>query len=180
MQPCQLSRLLRTCSNLFATRAAFLSSLPSDVVFRQLFDKETFTFTYIVGCPKSRETVIIDPVYELVDRDLRVLEELDLKLKFAINTHVHADHVTGSGLIKKRLGSGVQSVIGAASGAAADKHVEHGERLRCGSMEFESRSTPGHTDGCTTLVMHAQGLAFTGRLSLNASELAQYCAQSAH
>lgn len=158
----KLTRLVSACSGLLAKHTAFLSTLPNDMVFRQLFDKETFTFTYIVGCLKTRESVIIDPVFELVDRDMRVLEELDLKLKFAINTHVHADHVTGSGLMKKRLGPSVKSVIGSTSGAVADKHIAHGERLQWGSLELEARSTPGHTNGCTTFVMHSQNLAFTG------------------
>lgn len=130
-------------------------------VFRQLFDAESSTYTYLLGDIKSREAILIDPVLEKAERDVKLVEELGLKLKFAINTHVHADHITGTGAIKKLLPE-CESVISAASGAQADKHIENGEKLSFGDQEIETRSTPGHTNGCVSYVWHAVGKVFTG------------------
>jgi sulfur dioxygenase len=72
------------------------------VIFRQLFDLEfeSNTYTYLLGDPMSKEALLIDPVLELVERDLKFVDELGLKLVYSINTHCHADHITGSGKIK--------------------------------------------------------------------------------
>ena len=70
-------------------------------VFRQLFEKESSTFTYLLADKKSKEAILIDPVLETVDRDLRLVEDLGLFLKLAINTHMHADHITGTGKMKE-------------------------------------------------------------------------------
>ncbi|XP_071525504.1 uncharacterized protein [Panulirus ornatus] len=78
-----------------------------------------------------------------------------------MNTHVHADHITGSGLLK-RLVPGCQSLIAKISGATADAHVEHGDIIAFGNHQLEVRSTPGHTNGCVTYVSHTQKFAFTG------------------
>jgi len=72
------------------------------MLFRQLFDSTSSTYTYILADDTSRDTVIIDPVFEQVSRDLALLRELDLKLTFAIDTHCHADHVTGAWLLKQK------------------------------------------------------------------------------
>ncbi|XP_037080379.1 persulfide dioxygenase ETHE1, mitochondrial-like isoform X2 [Pollicipes pollicipes] len=133
----------------------------SNLLLRQLFDADTFTYTYLVADRRSGEAALIDPVIDQVDRDLTLLRDLRLKLKYAVNTHMHADHVTGSGLIKAALPD-CQSVISAASGAQADVLLAPGDRLRVGELELETRATPGHTNGCVTYVLHAAGLAFTG------------------
>ena len=83
------------------------------------------------------------------------------RILLSVNTHLHADHITGTGLLKK-LVPNVKSVISKASGAKADLHVEPGDKLKFGSHEIEVRATPGHTAGCVTYVSHAQGCAFTG------------------
>jgi sulfur dioxygenase len=131
-----------------------------DFTFRQLFDARTFTYTYLLADPESKEAVLIDPVYEQLERDLGVLSDLGLNLIYGINTHMHADHVTSTGMLKRRTGS--QSVIGKASGARADRYVVAGELVKFGKFALECRSTPGHTNGCMTFVWHEKGMAFTG------------------
>ncbi|KAI8511299.1 Ethylmalonic encephalopathy 1 [Branchiostoma belcheri] len=132
----------------------------SSLVFRQLFDQTSFTYTYVLGDRESGECVLIDPVIEMVDRDTRVISELGLRLTYALNTHVHADHVTGTGELKKRAGA--KSVIARVSKAVADVHVDEGDTVKFGRFELEVRSTPGHTDGCLTFVLRDHGKAFTG------------------
>ena len=77
------------------------------LVFRQLFDPTSSTYTYLLGCSVSREAVLIDPVFEQVRRDAALIGELGLQLKWTLDTHVHADHVTGAWLLKQKLGSGI-------------------------------------------------------------------------
>lgn len=132
-----------------------------DFFFRQLFDKESSTYTYILADVTSKEAVIIDPVLELAERDAQLINDLGLKLKYAMNTHMHADHVTGTGLLKKLL-PGSKSLISKCSGAQADVFVEDGQGVKFGRHQLEVRGTPGHTNGCVTYVIHEQGLAFTG------------------
>jgi len=105
------------------------------------------------------DAVLVDPVVEQVDRDLKLVEDLGLKLKYVVNTHCHADHVTGSGLIKRKL-PGVRSVIAKDSGAKADVHVAHGDRVEFGDAFLEVRATPGHTEGCLSYV--CDNMVFTG------------------
>ncbi|XP_048563995.1 persulfide dioxygenase ETHE1 homolog, mitochondrial [Triticum urartu] len=141
----------------------------SKLLFRQLFEKESSTYTYLladVGDPE-KPAVLIDPVDRTVDRDLNLIKELGLKLIYAMNTHVHADHVTGTGLIKTKL-PGAKSVISKASGAKADQSVEHGDKIYFGKLFLEVRATPGHTAGCVTYVtgdspdQPSPRMAFTG------------------
>mmetsp|Transcript_17257 Transcript_17257/g.19629 ORF Transcript_17257/g.19629 Transcript_17257/m.19629 type:complete len:237 (+) Transcript_17257:68-778(+) len=129
------------------------------MVFRQLFDRESCTYTYVLGCDKTKEAVIIDPVIEHVDRDQQVLEDLGLKLKFALNTHVHADHITGSGKLKRK-NAGCQSILGKTGNeeAEADIKIDDGEVLRIGeTLKLEARHTPGHTKGCHSFVLSVDG-----------------------
>lgn len=83
----------------------------------------------------------------MVDRDIKLLTEIGLKLKFTANTHCHADHVTGTGEMKRKMGGNLKSLISGSSGAKADVHVAHGDKVRFGEKELEVRATPGHTDG---------------------------------
>jgi sulfur dioxygenase len=123
------------------------------LLFRQLFEKETSTYTYLLAdfCHPDKPAVLIDPVDTTVERDLTLVKELGLKLIFAMNTHAHADHVTGTGIIKGKV-PGVKSVISKASGAKADHFVEHGDKLYFGDLFLEVRATPGHTAGCVTYI----------------------------
>ena len=132
-----------------------------DLLFRQLFDNFTYTYTYLLADNKSKEAVIIDPVVDLVQRDMRIIRDFNLRLRYALNTHVHADHVTGSGVLKQRIPT-CQSVISAASEAKASVLVGDGDVLRFGAFNLEVRATPGHTTGCITFVLHGCRLAFTG------------------
>lgn len=140
-----------------------LSQIPlsSDFLFRQMFDPTSCTYTYLLADTESKEAVLIDPVLEQVDRDAGVVRDLGLSLKFVMNTHMHADHITGTGLLKKKV-PGCKSLISEASGAMADVHVQPGEEVKFGQHKLEVRSTPGHTSGCVTYVCHEQGIAFTG------------------
>ncbi|VDD78106.1 unnamed protein product [Mesocestoides corti] len=131
-------------------------------IFRQLFEPISSTFTYLLGDTSSRQAILIDPVLETAERDAKLIKELDLDLRYVLNTHVHADHVTGSGALKKIFGHNCKSVISNVSGARADHYVKAGEVLKCENIHLECRSTPGHTDGCFTYVLHSAGAAFTG------------------
>ncbi|CAL8109762.1 unnamed protein product [Orchesella dallaii] len=132
------------------------------LVFRQLFDRESCTYTYLLGDAESKEAVLIDPVFGLAQRDRSVVDELGLNLKFVMNTHVHADHVTGTGILKQTLGKSVLSVISAASGANADVKLNHSDNISFGKFSLEVRGTPGHTNGCVCYVFHEGRMVFTG------------------
>merc|ERR1712013_844048 len=86
----------------------------SNYLFRQLFDRESCTYTYLLADKVSKDAVLIDPVIELSERDASLVKKLGLKLKYVMNTHVHADHITGTGRLKK-LSPGALSVISANS-----------------------------------------------------------------
>ena len=82
-------------------RAMNASVMDANFVFRQLFEKESSTYSYLLGDKVSKEAVLIDPVLETVERDLKLVKDLGLKLKYGINTHMHADHITGTGKMKE-------------------------------------------------------------------------------
>ncbi|HLU65883.1 MAG TPA: MBL fold metallo-hydrolase [Kofleriaceae bacterium] len=131
------------------------------MLFRQLFDPRSSTFTYLLADEDSREAVLIDPVFEEHTRDAALIRELGLTLRYTLETHVHADHVTAAWLFKRRHGSRI--VVSRASGATcADRLVDDGDRIRFGREELEVRATPGHTAGCVTYVTADQSMAFTG------------------
>lgn len=135
--------------------------LSENFFFKQLFDRVSCTYSYLLADTESKEAILVDPVIDLAERDAKIIDNLGLKLKYSINTHMHADHITGTGVLKKLL-PGSQSVISTASQALADKHVAHGDILEFGNHKMEVRATPGHTNGCVTYVCHEQGIAFTG------------------
>ena len=111
---------------------------------RQLFDSETWTYTYLIADRESGKAALIDPVLEQVDRDLALIEELGFELVYVLETHVHADHITAAGELRKRTGATtVASPLGA---ACVDMQVEHGQKLPLGALEIEALATPGHTD----------------------------------
>ncbi|KAL6547960.1 Polypeptide N-acetylgalactosaminyltransferase 3 [Orobanche hederae] len=125
----------------------------SRFLFRQLFEKESSTYTYLLAdvSHPDKPALLVDPVDKTVDRDISLVKELGLKLIYAINTHVHADHVTGTGLLKSKV-PGVKSIISKASNAKADLFVESGDKISFGDLFLEVRATPGHTQGCVTYV----------------------------
>lgn len=129
--------------------------------FRQLFDPQSSTYTYLLADPGARQALLIDPVFEQARRDVALVEELGLKLLWTLETHVHADHVTGAWLLRERLGSRI--ALAKASGAeGADRLLEPGERVEFGKRYLETRATPGHTNGCLTYVLDDRSMAFTG------------------
>jgi len=137
----------------------------SNLYVNQLFDRESCTYTYLLGDRETKEAVLIDPVIELVDRDLDVVRQNGFQLKYALNTHVHADHITGTGMMKAKV-PGLQSVLGKEGNedAVADVYLTDGEVIKFGAFEIEARATPGHTNGCHTYVLKTDGqdFAFTG------------------
>jgi sulfur dioxygenase len=131
------------------------------MLFRQLFDPPSGTYSYLLADETAGEAVLIDPVYEQVRRDAALLNELGLKILYTLETHVHADHVTGAWLLRLRQGS--QIALSGQSGAeGADRLLEPGDRVTFGGRYLSVRSTPGHTAGCLTYVLDNEAMAFTG------------------
>jgi sulfur dioxygenase len=134
------------------------------MIFRQpimpLFDPASSTYTYLLADAASGEALLIDPVFEQAARDLALLRELGLHLLATLDTHVHADHVTGAWLLKQRCGSRI--AVAAAGGARAPTAAAHGDRVAFGSRHLQVRATPGHTDGCLSFVLDDHSMAFTG------------------
>jgi len=131
------------------------------LLFRQLFDADTGTFTYLLADVPSRKGLLIDSVFEQHERDLSLIRELGIELVASIDTHAHADHVTGSWLMHAATGC----AIGLAAAARAENvtlPLVHGDRIAFGGRSLEVRSTPGHTDGCISFVLDDQSMAFTG------------------
>ncbi len=131
------------------------------LIFRQLFDPTSSTYTYLLGDRASGQALLIDPVYEQVPRDLSLVQELGLRLLATLDTHVHADHVTGAWRLQQRCGS--RMALSAAAGAElADRFLRDGDRIDFGSRHLTVRATPGHTAGCLTYVLDDASMAFTG------------------
>ena len=131
------------------------------MIFRQLFDPQSSTYTYLLADPTSREALLIDPVFEQARRDAALIDELGVKLTWVLETHIHADHVTGAWLLREKLGSKIASSrAGGAEGA--DKYLQAGERIGFGQRHVEALATPGHTNGCMTYVLDDRSMAFTG------------------
>ena len=128
---------------------------------KQLFDDDSSTYTYLLWDGTTKDAILVDPVDIQVDRDLAAVQELGLTLVYGINTHAHADHITGTYLLKQRV-EGLKSVISTASKAAADIHVDAGDRIVFGSRYIEVRATPGHTEGCVSFVADDQSFVMTG------------------
>ena len=115
------------------------------MIFRQLFEPNSSAYTYLIACERTREAALIDPVFETVERDLQLLEELRLTLKYTIETHIHADHVTGAARLRDETGS--KAAVPEKSAADhVDVPVREGEKLAIGELRLEPLYTPGHTD----------------------------------
>ena len=127
--------------------------------FRQLFDDGSWTYTYLLAA--GGEAVLIDTVFENHVRDAALVRELGLTLKYTLDTHAHADHVTGAWLMKQALGSRI-AIAKAAGTEGADELLEDGAVIKFGERELLVRSTPGHTSGCLTFILDDRSMAFTG------------------
>jgi len=115
------------------------------MIFRQMFDYESFSYTYLVAQRHGGEALIIDPVVENVPRYLKFIEELDLRLVLAIDTHIHADHVTGLGYLRE-LTSCATAMGEQAQAECVTRKVREGEQLKVDGLRLEVMYTPGHTD----------------------------------
>lgn len=129
------------------------------MIFKQLFEEQSSTYTYLLADPDSKEAVLIDPVFETVDRDLNLIKELGLTLKYVLDTHIHADHVTGAGEIRKRLG--VKTMVAKkANVTCGDVNLVEGDTVEFGKYKIKVLETPGHTDASLSYI--CENMVFTG------------------
>ena len=126
---------------------------------RQLFDQDTWTYTYLLWDEATKEAAIIDSVKEQFDRDSKYIRDLGLNLKYALETHVHADHITASGRFREEFGA--QVAVHADGGTrCADIQVQDSDVFVLGNQEIQAIHTPGHTNGDVTYAI--EGALFTG------------------
>jgi len=129
------------------------------LLFRQLFDAKSSTYTYLLADKFSGEAILIDTVKEQVEREITLLKDLELSLKFPLETRLHADHITAAGLLREKVSS--KSVVGVGGNVDSyDRLIEDDEELTFGDFSIKAISTPGHTDSCTSYYM--DGMVFTG------------------
>lgn len=129
------------------------------MIFRQLFDSETSTFTYILADENSKEAIIIDSVLENNQRDYKLIKELGLKPLYFLETHVHADHITGIHELKQYFPD-AKSVSHENSGALSDILIKDSEEMVFGNYKIKAIYTPGHTNGCVSY--YTDNKLFTG------------------
>ncbi|MGC9526054.1 MAG: MBL fold metallo-hydrolase [Limnospira sp.] len=127
------------------------------MLFRQLFDLETSTYTYLIADPATKEAVLVDPVVEQVDRDLKLIGELGLTLRYCLETHIHADHITGTSRLRQ-LTQCLGIVPQNANAACADRYIGDGESLKVGEISILAIATPGHTDSHMTYLVNGDRL----------------------
>ena len=133
------------------------------MIFRQLFEPTSSTYTYLLAAEGSRQAVLIDPVYDTIERDLAVINDLGLELAYTLDTHIHADHLTGAKKAKSLVGSKIAGpkMDGL---SCVDHGVEEGRAFRVGELSFQPMFTPGHTDTHHVYLIDEHGMArvFTG------------------
>lgn len=126
------------------------------MIFRQLFEKNSSTYTYLLADEETREAVLIDPVTEETELYLRLLNELDLQLTTAMDTHTHADHITALGRLREETGCvtlmGAQAGSDCASGSFYDQ-----QEIQVGNLIFKALHTPGHTDDSYSFLLEQAG-----------------------
>jgi len=131
------------------------------MIFKQLFDQTSGTYSYLLADENSREAVLIDSVYEQYERDLSLIRELELKLLACLETHCHADHVTAAWLMKTV--TDCQIIASEHSGIAPmDRGLADGDGVEFGAHQLKVIETPGHTDGCISFVLDNDVMVFTG------------------
>jgi sulfur dioxygenase len=131
------------------------------MIFRQLVDSRSSTYTYLLADAATRDALLIDPVFEQYARDAALVRELGLTLRCTLETHVHADHVTAAWLFHERLGSAI--VVSADGGAVgADRLVRDGDVVTFGGEALAVLATPGHTGGCVSYLTGDRKAVFTG------------------
>jgi len=115
------------------------------MLFRQLFDRESSTYSYLIADTLTREAILVDSVIDQIDRDLQLIRELDLTLKYCLETHIHADHITGAGELRDRTNClGIVPIN--AEAKCADRFIKHDEEIKLGQVEIKAIATLGHTD----------------------------------
>ncbi len=133
------------------------------MIFRQLFESSSSTYTYLIACPEQGQVALIDPVLETVERDLDVLQTLGLKLNYTIDTHIHADHLTSATKLKAITQCEIvypkQTQL-----PCADLYAEEGQVFKIGSIQLHPLFTPGHTDHHYAYLIKqgSQQMVFTG------------------
>ncbi len=153
------------------------------MIFRQLFDRDSSTYTYLLGDLNSGEALLIDPVIANADNYLSLLKQLNLQLKICVDSHTHADHITALGTLRDR--TGCISMMGEQAMAdCISQSFAHGDQIRLGDVHLEVLYTPGHTDDSYSFYMPNQGMLFSGDTLLirgtgrtdfqNGDALAQY------
>lgn len=130
------------------------------LLFRQLFELESSTYTYILADRKTKEAAIIDAVLETSERDIHLIKELGLQLKYILETHVHADHITGAARLKALFPEAQTVLSHQAKVTCANILVRDGDSLHLGNTDINVLETPGHTNTC--LSYYTNGMVFTG------------------
>ncbi|MEY4767730.1 MAG: hypothetical protein RL637_369 [Pseudomonadota bacterium] len=129
------------------------------MIFKQLFETDTYTYSYLLACERSGKAILIDTVASQLQTYLTLLSQLELRLVYTLETHVHADHITAAGLLRQHLHS--KSVVHRDAGAScADLLVTDGIELQVGDLFIRVLHTPGHTNGCVSYLIDRQ--VFTG------------------
>jgi sulfur dioxygenase len=129
------------------------------MIFRQLFDAASHTYTYLIASNKGREALIIDPVLENVNQYIKLLKELDLKLVKVIETHIHADHKSGKNILREKTNCAI--IMGDKSSAdVVTMKVADEEKVKLDGIELQALYTPGHTSECFSFLMKDR--VFTG------------------
>ena len=116
------------------------------MIFKQLFEPVSSTYTYLVGCEQTGQAILIDPVVSVMDRDLAILNELGLKLAYTLDTHIHADHITAALELKRKVGSKIAAPAFDRL-PCTDNAIEEGKPFVVGTVRIDPLHTPGHTDG---------------------------------
>ncbi|MBQ0959789.1 MBL fold metallo-hydrolase [Ideonella sp. 4Y11] len=129
------------------------------MIFRQLFEPLSCTYTYLLGCEQTGQALLIDPVVNAIDRDLALLQQLGLRLAWTVETHIHADHITGARHLKERVGSRI-AVAALDALPCADLGLQDGVPLTLGELSLLPIHTPGHT--AHHLAFAGAGRLFTG------------------
>ncbi|MDJ0556990.1 MAG: MBL fold metallo-hydrolase [Microcoleaceae cyanobacterium MO_207.B10] len=127
------------------------------MLFRQLFDKNTSTYTYLIADQQTKEAILVDPVLEQVERDYNLLIQLGLTLHYTLETHIHADHITGTAKLKATT-SCLSIIPKGANANCADRFIGDREVLEIGAVKITAIATPGHTDSHNAYLVNSDRL----------------------
>jgi sulfur dioxygenase len=133
------------------------------MLFRQLFDAESCTYTYLMADLDVREAILVDPVKKQVARDFKLLTELDLSLRYCLETHVHGDHITGATQLRAATGCLVivpNHALVSFAERHIDRYIDHGEVVTLGDITVEALATPGHTNSHMAYLVNGDGDSF--------------------